>query len=56
MRLIIVYLGIVAVGLLIAFGVGRTVEYWSETASLFVFLGMFFFTLWAGWQLAVRLA
>ena len=56
MRLIAVYLGLVAVGVLIAFGVGEVVERWSETASLFVFLGLFFGTLWAGWQVAIRIA
>jgi hypothetical protein len=55
MRLILVYVGIVLVGLLISYGVGRTVEHWSETTSLFVFLAMFFGTLWAGWQLATRI-
>jgi hypothetical protein len=56
MRLIAVYLGLVAVGVLIAFGAGEIVERYSETASLFVFLGLFFGTLWAGWQLAIRIA
>ena len=48
--LIAVYIVIVLVGVLIAYGVGRVVETWSEQASLFVFLGLFFTSLWAGWQ------
>jgi hypothetical protein len=54
MRLIAVYVGFVFVGVLIAFGVGEVVERWSEHVSLFVFLGLFFVSLWAGWQLALK--
>jgi hypothetical protein len=55
MRLIAVYVVLVLVGVLIAYGVGRAVEHWSEQASLFVFLGLFFCSLWGGWRLAIRL-
>jgi hypothetical protein len=55
MRLIAVYVVLVLVGVLIAYGVGRAVEHWSEQASLFVFLGLFFGSLWGGWRLAIRL-
>jgi hypothetical protein len=55
MRLIAVYVILVLAGVLIAYGVGRVVEHWSEQASLFVFLGLFFGALWGGWRLAVRL-
>jgi hypothetical protein len=55
MRLIAVYIVLVLVGIGIAYGVGRAVEHWSEQASLFVFLGLFFASLWAGWQLALKL-
>jgi hypothetical protein len=55
MKLIAVYIAFVLVGLLIAYGVGRLVEMWSEDVSLFVFLGLFFLTLWAGWRLALKL-
>jgi hypothetical protein len=54
MRLIVVYVLIVLAGCLIAFGAGRIAEMWSEQISLFVFLGLFFFSLWAGWKLALR--
>ncbi len=56
MRLIATYIVLVLAGLLVAYGVGRVAETWSETASLIVFLGMFFGTLWAGWQIATRIA
>jgi hypothetical protein len=56
MRLIFVYVGFVLVGTLIATGVGAIVEIWSEPSSLFVFLGLFFFSLWAGWKLALKVA
>jgi hypothetical protein len=55
MRLIAVYVVLVLVGVLIAYGVGRTVEHWSEQASLIVFLALFFSSLWAGWRVALKL-
>ncbi len=55
MRLITVYLVIVFVGLLISYGIGTFAEMWSQTVSLFAFLGCFFATLWLGWRLAVVL-
>jgi hypothetical protein len=54
MRIIAVYILFVLVGCLIAFGAGRVAEIWSEQVSLFVFLGLFFLSLWAGWKLALR--
>jgi hypothetical protein len=54
MRIIIVYVLFVLIGCLIAFGAGRVTELWSEQISLFVFLGFFFFSLWAGWKLALK--
>jgi hypothetical protein len=54
MRVIIVYVLFVLAGCLIAFGAGRVAEIWSEQVSLFVFLGLFFVSLWAGWKLALR--
>ena len=55
MRLITLYLGIVFVGLLVSYGIGSFAEMWSQTASLFAFLGCFFATHWLGWRLAVVL-
>ena len=56
MRLIAVYIAFVLAGTLIATGVGEVVEIWSEQPSLIVFLGLFFFSLWAGWKLALKVA
>jgi hypothetical protein len=54
MRLIATYIVFVLIGTLIAFGAGRITEIWSEQISLFVFLGLFFVSLWAGWKLALK--
>jgi hypothetical protein len=56
MRLIAVYISFVLAGTLIATGAGKIVEIWSEQTSLLVFLGLFFFSLWAGWKFALRFA
>lgn len=56
MKLIAVYVVFVLVGEAGAYLVGRTVEHWSETASLPVFLTCFFVVFWAAWRLAVRIA
>ena len=55
MRLNAKNVGLVLVGILIAYGVGRTVEHWSQQASLIVILVLFFGSLWAGWRLAMKL-
>jgi hypothetical protein len=54
MRLIAIYVIFVLIGTLIAFGAGEVAEIWSEQISLFVFLGLFFASLWAGWKLALK--
>jgi integral membrane sensor domain MASE1 len=56
MKLIAVYVVFVLIGLAVAYGLGRTVEHWSPTASLPVFLAAFFFVFWAAWRLATRVA
>lgn len=56
MKLIAVYVVFVLVGEAIAYFVGRSVEFWSATASLPVFLACFFFVFWAAWRLAIRVA
>jgi hypothetical protein len=53
-KLIAVYVLFVLIGDAIAFAIGRTVEHWSEPASLPVFLACFFLVFWAGWRLAIR--
>jgi hypothetical protein len=54
MKLIAYYIVFVLIGEGIAYLIGRTVEHWSSTASLTVFLACFFFVFWAAWRLAVR--
>jgi len=56
MQLLAVYVVFVAIGEVFAYVIGRTVEHWSETASLPVFLACFFVVFWAAWKLAVRVA
>ncbi len=54
MKLIAFYVGFVLIGDAIAYFIGRSVEHWSPTASLPVFLACFFIVFWAAWRLAVR--
>ena len=54
MKLIACYVAFVLVGDGIAFGIGKSVEQWSQTASLPVFLGCFFLVFWGAWRLAIR--
>lgn len=54
MKLLVFYIVFVAVGEAITYFVGRTVEMWSQPASLPVFLSCFFFVLWGAWRLAVK--
>jgi hypothetical protein len=54
MRLIAFYVLFVLIGEFGAYLVGRTVEHWSQTASLPVFLSCFFVVFWVAWRLAVR--
>ncbi len=55
MKLIAVYIVLVLIGEAIAYAIGRTVEQWSASASLPVFLGCFFLVFWVAWRLAVKL-
>lgn len=55
MQLMVLYIAFVLVGEFGAFLVGRTVEQWSPTASLPVFLACFFLVFFVAWRLAVRL-
>jgi hypothetical protein len=56
MKLIAVYVLFVVIGEAIAYFVGRSVEHWSMSASLPVFLACFFFVFWGAWRLAIRVA
>ena len=54
MKLIAIYVIFVLIGETIAYFIGRSVEHWSATASLPVFLACFFIVFWAAWRLAIR--
>ncbi|HZP71625.1 MAG TPA: hypothetical protein VFB29_16945 [Pseudolabrys sp.] len=56
MRLLVFYIAFVAIGEALAYVIGRTVEIWSQAASLPIFLTCFFFVLWGAWRLAVKVA
>ena len=56
MTLLFVYLVLVAVGDLSAYFVGLVVErQWGSSASLWVFLTLYFLFLWVAWIVAVWL-
>jgi hypothetical protein len=54
MQIMAFYIVFVLIGDLGAYFVGRTVESWSPTSSLPVFLSCFFLVFWLAWRLAVR--
>ena len=54
MRIIMVYIAFVLIGDIGAYLVGRTVEHWSEAASLPAFLACFFLVFGVAWWLAVK--
>lgn len=49
------YIVFVLIGDLGAYAIGRSVEQWSPTSSLPVFLACFFLVFWFAWRFAVRL-
>ncbi len=55
MNLIAVYVVLVLIGDGIAYAIGRTVEHWSASMSLPVFLACFFVVFWGAWRLAIKL-
>jgi hypothetical protein len=55
MSLLIVYVGLVIMGNLIAYFVGLVIERTVPVASLPVFLAMYFLFLWVSWVIAVRI-
>jgi len=57
MWVLLIYVVLMIAGDVIDFGVGAMVaKYWSDTASLPIFLACYFGTLWLAWVIAVRLA
>jgi hypothetical protein len=55
MRIISFYVALVLVGDIGSYLIGRSVERWSEPASLPVFLACFFAVFWIAWRLAVKI-
>jgi hypothetical protein len=54
MALIVWYLGIVAVGDVLAYFIGLFVEHeWGGWASMVVFLALYFVMLWGAWAFSV---
>ncbi len=54
MSLIFWYLGFMIGGDIVAYLIGRFVEYeWGASASLVVFLTLYFLSLWTAWLLSV---
>jgi hypothetical protein len=52
--LLIYYVVFVVIGDFVAYLMGTFVEhFWGSVPSLVVFLGMYFFSLWAAWIIAV---
>jgi hypothetical protein len=56
MKLMAVYVAFVLVGEFVAYAVGLTVEHWSASWSLPIFLALFFLVFWGAWRLAIRVA
>ena len=54
MKLIAAYVIFVLIGDAIAYFIGRSIEHWSTTASLPVFLACFFLVFWGAWRIAIR--
>jgi hypothetical protein len=54
MTLLIWYLGLVAMGDVLAYFLGLMVErQWGQYTSMVVFLALYFLVLWVAWQLSV---
>jgi hypothetical protein len=56
MKLLAVYSLFVAIGVVVAYAIGRAVEAWSAPLSLPVFLAAFFLVFWVAWRGAIRVA
>jgi hypothetical protein len=54
MQLIAVYLVFIVIGDFIAYGIGTAVQQVSESASLPIFLALYFFVFFIAWVIAVR--
>jgi hypothetical protein len=55
MHLLVIYLAVITIGEIIAFGLGRVVEDVLPAFSMLIYMAMFFGVLWGGWPIAVQL-
>jgi hypothetical protein len=55
MLLLVVYLVLMIMGDLVAYGIGRVIESQWPAASLPAFLAMYFLFLWVAWVIAVKI-
>jgi hypothetical protein len=56
MKLLLVFLGTLAIGQAISIGLGLLVErHWSPYAGLVTFIAAYFAMFWVAWKVAVRL-
>jgi hypothetical protein len=55
MRLLIVYIAVLAVGGIVCFLVGDFADHIDTRYGLAAFLVMFFFNLWVSWRIAILL-
>jgi len=55
MSLLVVYLGLMITGDVVAYFIGRIIEAQWPAASLPAFLAMYFTFLWVAWIVAVRI-
>jgi hypothetical protein len=57
MWVLLIYVILMVVGDAIDYGIGAAISnFWSDTASLPIFLACYFFTLALAWVLAVKIA
>ena len=57
MWVLLIYVILMIIGDVIDYGIGMAVSsYWSDAASLPVFLACYFATLWFAWVLAVKIS
>jgi hypothetical protein len=56
MHLLVIYCVVVAVGGLIAFGVGLLVEEVLPSLSMVIFVMLLFGVMWGGWLLSVQIS
>jgi hypothetical protein len=55
MRLLIVYLAVLAIGGFLCFLLADMAEQVDQTYGLIAFLALFFLNLWVSWRVAIRL-